>query len=52
MKPQLPRYRRLESIIHRLNHIYARRKLAGRPVAHLLPRARVLTDAYLDSRLV
>lgn len=41
---------RLEKIIQRLNRAFARRKATGRPTAHLLPRCRRLSDAYLQSR--
>lgn len=41
---------RLEKLLQRLTRAYARRKALGLPVAHLLPRCRRLSDAYLESR--
>jgi hypothetical protein len=44
------RRQRLETIIARLNRLFARRKAAGRPVAHLLSRAACLSAAYIAAR--
>lgn len=41
---------RLRTIIERLNQIHLRRRLLGRPTAHLLPRCRRLSAAFLATR--
>ena len=38
---------RLAAILERLNRIHLRRRLTGRPTAHLYPRCRRLSQAYL-----
>jgi hypothetical protein len=40
---------RLARIIAKLNQIHLRRRLTGRPTAHLYSRCRSLSQAYLDS---
>jgi len=41
---------RLESLLVRMNYLYASRKARGRSVAGLLRRVRPLSQAYLELR--
>ncbi len=44
------RTHRLHQLIELLNRIHCRRRLLGKPTAHLMPRCRALSAAYLQSR--
>jgi hypothetical protein len=44
------RPRRLLLLIERINQIHCKRRLTGRPTAHLYPRCRAITAAYLAER--
>lgn len=43
------RTNRLRDLIERINRIHRRRRLTGRPTAHLHTRSRSITAAYLNS---
>ena len=47
---QLPRHKRLYLILELMNRIHARRRMLGKPTAHLAARCRTLSQAWLDAR--
>ena len=50
MKRRRSKLARLESLLIRMNYLYASRKARGRSVASLLRRVRPLSQAYLEFR--
>jgi hypothetical protein len=46
---QPTRKMRLMRIITRINEVHCKRRILGKPTAHLYSRSRTVTSAYLDT---